>query len=65
MIRTKYEILMQRFCVMMTESGTCPKTITNAELLEKVKGKTHEEKMLNMEAVLSLTSERYWLMRGL
>jgi hypothetical protein len=65
MIRTKYELLMQRFRAMMTESGACSKTVTNAELLEKVKGETHEEKMRNVEAVLSLTSERYWHMRGL
>jgi hypothetical protein len=34
MIRIKYEILMQRFCITMTESGAFPNTITDAELLE-------------------------------
>jgi hypothetical protein len=64
-MRTKYEKLIQRFRHMMVDSGALPYDITNAQLLEKIKGETHEEKMHSMEQMLSIVPEEYWLAQRL
>jgi hypothetical protein len=65
MIRTRYETLMARFRIMMTESGAFPKTVTDAELLSRVKGDNHDDRMHALEMVTSLVAPGYWERRGL
>jgi len=65
MTRTRYEVLMARYRVMMTESGAMPKDITDAELDSWLVGQTHEERMKSLEGLTSLVPERFWRKRGL
>lgn len=65
MSRVKYEILLQRFRVLLTESMAFGENLTNAKIEGCARGKAHEERMHNMEKVLSLTSEEFWDARGL
>lgn len=65
MTRTRYEVLMQRFRVMCVESGAFKRDVTNEELLSKVEGETHEDRIRSLEAVVGLVPEQYWASRGL
>lgn len=65
MTRTRYEILLARYRTMMTESGAFPTDITDAELVAKLKPKTHEGQMKALEDLTSLVSDRFWQARGL
>jgi hypothetical protein len=65
MPRLRHEILLDRFRIIMTESGVKPKTITNAELLEIARGNTYEEKLNNIEKALTLVPPGYWEKRGI
>ena len=57
---TREEKLLQRFRHMMTNSGAAPPEVSDVDLLKKLVGNTHEEKMASAEAVLSLVPESYW-----
>ena len=61
----KYEKLMARFRHMSVDSGAFPMDVTNAKLLEAVKGATHEERMHAIEQLLTLVPEDYWRAHGL
>ena len=59
-MRLRHEILLQRFLHMMVASGAKPETVTDAELLQMAKGKTYDEKLASIEAVLSLVAPGYF-----
>ena len=65
MTRLRHEILLQRFRHMMVDSGAKPVAVTDTELLEIAKGKTYDEKLAAIEAMLSLVAPGFFERRGL
>jgi len=63
MTLTRYEKLMKRFRIWMTESGVLRKGAPEKELYNMLVGETHEQKMHSLEMVLKLVPERYWQAR--
>jgi hypothetical protein len=65
MPRLRHEILLQPFRHTMVDSGAKLATVTDAELLKMAKGETQDEKLANIETVLSLVPPGFFERRGL
>jgi hypothetical protein len=65
MVRTRYEILLARFRMMITADGLQFADKTDAELLKMLRAKTHKGRIAAMEALTSVVPDRYWQARGL
>lgn len=56
--------LLRRYRHMMVDSGVEPVTVTDQDLLLKLKG-SPDDKFKNIERILSLVPERYWQEKNL
>ena len=61
----RYKRLLARFRYMMVQSGALPMDVTEAQLLDKVRGDTEEERIESLENLTGLLPEFYWEEIGL